>query len=193
MTHAMRASRSGATAPGFAFASHRETSTGAGPGTREMSVRAFSAMRVLFGIVFILDGSLKWILFQQGTMQATIQSFGYATLSNNWALFGALVALGETIGGFALVVGLFQRPAAIWSAAIMFSIWTAGGFGGAYVLGTGWSFVGYTDPGGDLMLALAFLVLIFSPYAYSLASRLKLQDRWPGNSIREKVVRFLVT
>lgn len=158
-----------------------------------MSVRAFSAMRVLFGIVFILDGSLKWILFQQGTMQATIQSFGYATLSNNWALFGALVALGETIGGFALVVGLFQRPAAIWSAAIMFSIWTAGGFGGAYVLGTGWSFVGYTDPGGDLMLALAFLVLIFSPYAYSLASRLKLQDRWPGNSIREKVVRFLVT
>ena len=164
-----------------------------GLGTESMSVRAFSAMRILFGLVFIVDGALKWILFQQGTMQATIQSFGYASLSNNWVLFGTLVALGETLGGLALVVGLFQRPAAIWSATIMLSIWTTGGFGGAYVLGTGWSFVGYTDPGGDLMLALAFLVLIFSPYAYGLASRLKLRDRWPGNSLKERVARFLVT
>ena len=164
-----------------------------GLGTEQMSVRAFSAMRILFGMVFVLDGSLKWILFQQGTMQATIQSFGYASLSNNWVLFGTLVALGETLGGLALIVGLFQRPAAIWSALIMFSIWAVGGFGGAYVLGTGWSFAGYTDPGGDLMLALAFLVLIFSPYAYGLASRLKLRDRWPGNSLKQKVARFLVT
>ena len=43
------------------------------------------------------------------------------------------------------------------------------------------------------MLALAFLVLIFSPYAYSLAFRLKLRDRWPGNSLKERVARFLVT
>ena len=164
-----------------------------GLGTEQMSVRAFSAMRILFGMVFVLDGSLKWILFQQGTMQATIQSFGYASLSNNWVLFGTLVALGETLGGLALIVGLFQRPAAIWSALIMFSIWAVGGFGGAYVLGTGWSFAGYTDPGGDLMLALAFLVLIFSPYAYGLASRLRLRDRWPGNSLKQKVARFLVT
>ena len=91
------------------------------------------------------------------------------------------------------MVGLFQRPAAIWIATLMFSIWTAGGFGGAYDLGTGWSFVGYTDPGLDFMLALAFLVLIFSPYAYSRASRLKLQDRWTGNSVRDKPLRSLVT
>ncbi len=158
-----------------------------------MTVRAYSAFRIVFGAVFLLDGSLKWILFQQGTMQATIQSFGYASLSNNWVVFGTLVALGETMGGLALLLGLFQRPAAIWSATIMFSIWTAGGFGGAYVLGTGWSFVGYTDPGGDLMLAFVFLGMIFSPYAYSLASRLKLRDRWSGSSTRAKLLRFLVT
>ncbi len=158
-----------------------------------MSIRTYSAMRVIFGAVFLLDGTFKWILFQQGTMQATVQSFGYAVLSDNWMLFGALVALGETAGGLAMIVGLFQRPAAMWSATIMFSIWVAGGFGGAYTLGTGWSFAGYTDPGGDLMLALAFSVLVFSPYAYSLASRLKLRDRWSGTSLREKVLRFVVT
>ena len=43
-----------------------------GLGTEPMSVRAFSAMRTLFGAVFILGGSLKWVLFQQGTMAATI-------------------------------------------------------------------------------------------------------------------------
>lgn len=158
-----------------------------------MSIRTYSAMRILFGAVFLLDGIFKWILFQQGTMQATVQSFGYSALSDHWMLFGALVALGETAGGLSMIVGLFQRPAAMWSAAIMFSIWIAGGFGGAYTLGTGWSFAGYTDPGGDLMLAFAFSVLVFSPYAYSLASRLKLRDRWGGASLRERALRFLVT
>ena len=157
------------------------------------AVKGYSAMRVLFGAVFLLDGTLKWVLFEQGTMQSTVQSFGYSVLSSNWMLFGGLVALGETMGGLLLVLGLFQRPAAIWSATIMLSIWTVGGFGGAYVLGTGWSFVGYTDPGGDLMLALAFVVLIFSPYAYSLASRLRLRDRWAGASFGRKLLRFLVT
>ena len=189
----MRANTRGATAPGFAFPKQQNLSTDVGFGTESMSIRAYSGMRILFGAVFVLDGMLKWFLFQQGTMQATVQSFGYDALSNNWVVFGTLVALGETMGGLALIVGLFQRPAAIWSAMIMLSIWVAGGFGGAYVLGTGWSFVGYTDPGGDLMLAFAFLVLIFSPYAYSLASRLKLRDRWSGSSIGAKLLRFLGT
>lgn len=189
----MRGDQRGATATAFAFPRKQIVQSEVGFGTESMAIRAYSAMRILFGAVFVLDGTLKWVLFQQGTMQATVQSFGYDALSNNWVLFGTMVALGETLGGLALIVGLFQRPAAIWSAAIMFSIWSAGGFGGAYVLGTGWSFVGYTDPGGDLMLAFAFLGLIFAPYAYSLASRLKLRDRWSSGSLREKLLRFFVT
>ena len=157
------------------------------------ATKVLSSVRVLFGAVFIFDGILKWILLEQGTMQATLQSFGYDFLSSNWMLFGTLVALGETAGGLALTFGLFQRPAAIWSAAIMFSIWAFGGFGGAYAPGSGWSFVGYTDPGGDLMLALVFLGLVFAPYAYSVASRLRLRDRWSGNSLKEKTLRLLVT
>ena len=182
-----------ATDTGFVFRHRQGFSTEGGFGTEGMSTRAYSAMRIIFGLVFLLDGVLKWILFQQGTMQATVQGFGISVFSDNWVLFGALVALGETAGGLALVVGLFQRPAALWSASIMLSIWVAGGFGGAYAFGSGWSFAGYTDPGGDLMLALAFLGLVFSPYAYSLASRFRLRERWRGPSNHEMLLRFLVT
>lgn len=150
-----------------------------------------SGVRIMFGVVFLFDGILKWILFQQGTMQGVVQGFGYDWLSNNWYAVGLLVALGETMGGLLLILGLFQRPAALWSAAIMFGIWVLGGYGGAYIQGTGWSFVGYTDPGGDLMLALVFVALIFAPYAYGLASRFHLRDKFAGSSIKNKVLRFL--
>jgi len=156
------------------------------------SVRTLSSMRVLFGAIFLFDGILKWILLEQGTMQATIQSFGVGYLSSNWFAVGVLVALGETFGGIALIAGLFQRPAAIWCSAIMFAIWAFSGFDGAYVQGSGWSFVGYTDPGGDLMLALVFLVLVFTPYAYGLASRYRLRERFPSSSVKDRFLRFLV-
>ena len=73
----------------------------------------------------------------------------------------------------------------------MGSIRAFGGFGGAHAGGV-WSLTGYTDPGGDLILALAFVVLIFAPCAYGLASRLRLTERWPGSSIRERPLGFLV-
>jgi len=156
------------------------------------AVKSMSAVRILFGSIFLFDGILKWILFQQGTMQATVQGFGYAFLSNNWVAVGALVGLGETIGGILLIAGIFQRPAAVWCATIMFGIWAVAGFDGAYVQGSGWNFVGYTDPGGDLMLALVFVALVFAPYAYGLASRYHLRGRFSGPSVKDKVMRFLI-
>jgi uncharacterized membrane protein YphA (DoxX/SURF4 family) len=160
--------------------------------TAQNAAKTLSAMRVLFGVIFLFDGILKWILIEQGTMQATIQVFGISYLSSNWSAVGTLTALGETFGGIALIAGIFQRPAAIWCSVIMFGIWGFGGFDGAYVQGTGWSFTGYTDPGGDLMLALVFLVLVFAPYAYGLASRYRLRDRFPTGSIKDRLLRFLV-
>jgi uncharacterized membrane protein YphA (DoxX/SURF4 family) len=156
------------------------------------AARTLSAMRVLFGVIFLFDGILKWILIEQGTMQGTVQAFGISYLSSNWVAVGTLTALGETFGGIALIAGVFQRPAAIGCSAIMFGIWGFSGFDGAFTQGTGWSFAGYTDPGGDLMLALVFLVLIFAPYAYGLASRYHLRDRFPTRSIKDRVLRFLV-
>lgn len=156
------------------------------------ATKAYSALRILFGSIFLFDGALKWILFQQGTMQATVASFGFGILTSNWVIVGLLVALGETFGGLAMISGLLQRPAALWSSAIMFSIWGLSGLDGTYVNGS-WSFAGYTDPGGDLMLALVFLMLVFAPYAYGLASRWNLRARWSGTSLRERILRFVVT
>ncbi len=156
------------------------------------ATRTLSGIRILFGAIFLFDGILKWILFQQGTMQGVIQGFGYGWLSSNWVAVGAAVALGETFGGLLLILGVFQRPAAAWSAAIMLGIWALSGFDGAYVQGSGWNFVGYTDPGGDLMLALIFVGLVFAPYAYGIASRLHLREKLPGSSIKARVLRALV-
>ncbi len=156
------------------------------------AVRTMSAMRILFGAIFLFDGILKWVLFQQGTMQATVQGFGYSVLSNNWVAVGVLVALGETFGGLFLLLGIFQRSAAIWSAAIMSSIWVLNGFDGAYTQAGGWSFTGYTDPGGDLMLALVFVVLVFAPTAYGLAARLNLRARWGSSSLKDRLLRVFV-
>jgi uncharacterized membrane protein YphA (DoxX/SURF4 family) len=149
------------------------------------AVKWASGVRMVFGAVFLFDGLLKWYLFQQGQMQGVVQGFGLNYLSNNWVLVGALVGLGETAGGIALLTGIFQRPAATSSAAIMTSIWALGGYGG-------WGQPGYTDPGGDLMLAMVFAALIFVPCAYGLASRLKLRERWGTSSITHRVLRFLV-
>ena len=150
------------------------------------ATKTLSVMRIMFGVVFLFDGILKWTLFANGQMQSVIDGFGYTFLSNNWVTVGVLVGLGETIGGICLMLGIFQRPAAVWSAAIMFAIWALGGFGG-------YNMPGFTDPGGDLMLALVFVVLIFAPYAYGLASRFRLRDRFAGASTRDKVMRFVVT
>ncbi len=156
------------------------------------AVKTLSAARVLFGAIFIFDGALKWLLFAQGQMQGVVDAFGVSFLSSNWVLFGTLVGLGETLGGICLVLGIFQRPAALWSVGIMGAIWAYGGYGGLYMNGV-FSLTGQTDPGGDLMLALIFLVLVFSPYAYGLASALKLRERWSGSSFVQRTLRLLAT
>lgn len=149
------------------------------------SVRLLSAARILFGSIFFFDGLLKWYLFQQGQMQAVIQGFGVGALSAHWVLVGVLVGLGETTAGLCLALGIFQRPAAIGAAAIMTLIWVFGGYGG-------YGLPGYTDLGGDLMLALIFGVLAFAPTAYGLAARWQLPARWPTHSIRDRLLRTFV-
>jgi len=148
-----------------------------------------SGARILFGLIFLFDGMLKWYLFYSGQMQGVVQGsvsgYGATYISNNWFAFGLIIAVGETLAGLALTVGLFQRPAALASAGIMGFIWAYGGFGG-------FGMPGYTDPGGDLMLGLVFMVFVFAPAAYGLASRLGLPSRFAGTTLRSRVLRFLL-
>ncbi len=160
------------------------------------TVKTLSAMRVLFGAIFLFDGILKWQLFATGQMQGVIDGQVYtpAWLTSNWVLFGTLVGLGETAGGLFLILGIFQRPAALWSALLMGFIWAFGGFGGfPSAIGASWNTAGYTDLGGDLMLSLVFVVLVFAPYAYGLAKAWKLRERFSGAGMRDRVLRALLT
>jgi uncharacterized membrane protein YphA (DoxX/SURF4 family) len=167
------------------------------PGTNATgAVKTFSAMRILFGAIFLFDGILKWQLFATGQMQGVINGEFYTPvwLTANWVLFGTLVGVGETVGGLLLILGLFQRPAALWSAFVMGFIWAFGGFGGyPNAIGASWSTAGYTDMGGDLMLGLVFVVLAFAPYAYGLAKAWKLRERFNGSSMRDRFLRVLLT
>jgi len=154
------------------------------------SVKLASAMRIVFGGVFLFDGMLKWSLFYQGQMQGIIQGYGFDYLSNNWVMVGALVGVGETLAGTALIVGLFQRPAALAGAGIMTFIW---GYGNYAASGNVWGYgTGYTDPGGDLMLAMVFGALVFAPAAYGLASYFHLRERWGTSSVKDALLRFFV-
>lgn len=158
------------------------------------ATKTLSAMRILFGAIFVFDGAMKWVLLQQGQLQSVVQGsvlgstnplYGANFVADNWLFFGALIGTCETLAGLALVAGLFQRPAALGAASIMGFIWAYGGF-------NGFGQPGYTDPGGDLMLGLVFLVLAFAPAAYGLASWLHLRERWAGATFRAKAARFLV-
>lgn len=173
---------------GVATIAKAKNAFGFGSGTADKNsgaVRTLSATRILFGAIFLFDGILKWVLFQQGTMQGVIQGFNIDLLSNNWVLVGAIVGVGEMAVGLGLIAGLFQRPAAIGGAVIMTSIWALSGYGG-------WGQPGYTDLGGDLMLGIVYAVLVFVPCAHGLASRWHLRERWSTGSTRDRVLRFLV-
>jgi uncharacterized membrane protein YphA (DoxX/SURF4 family) len=146
----------------------------------------FSGIRIMFGAIWLFDGLLKWNLFALGQMQGVVDGFGVSYLSANWVLVGTLVGLGETFGGLAMMVGFAPRLAAAWSAVIAGLIWAYGGFGG-------WGQAGYTDPGGDLMLALIFVGLLFAPYAYSLASHWKIRERLAGPGVGRRLLRALLT
>lgn len=158
--------------------------------------KVLTAMRVVFGFAFLFDGMLKWVLFMQGNMQPTIAGMTLAPdfVLSNWVLFGTLVALGETMGGIFLILGIFQKPAAAWASIIMLSIWVLGGLGGWYDPTAGWITAGQTDLGGDLMFMLVFLFLVFVPTTvYSLSHRLRLSERLaPGSTTRDRIVRWIV-
>ena len=160
----------------------------AAAGGRESSIQGLTAMRILFGAVWFVDGILKWGLLSNGHMRGVIQGYGVAALSSNWLLVGIIVAVAETAGGLALVLGVFQRLAALASSVLMLMIWSLAGYGG---LGS----PGQTDLGGDLMLALAFAFLVFAPDQYGLASRLGLSrwNLWPTLGVNETTVRPLAT
>lgn len=140
---------------------------------RRLSPWPKTILRVTFGVIWLVDATLKWLPGFRRDYMATImgQADGQPGWLGPWfrawidlqhpapMFFAYLVAAIETLIALAVIVGFARKLT--YSAAIVFSllIWgTAEGFGGPYTSGS-------ADIGTAVIYALVFgALLLFSYY-----------------------------
>ncbi len=129
--------------------------------------KMFSVLRIVFGLVWAVDATLKWSpVFinnfvnyltegaqgQPAAIQAWI-NFWVHTVSVDPYFFAILVAIAETAIAIGLIFGFFTRIAMLGGIALSLVIWsTAEGLGGPYVSGS-------TDVGTAIIYVLVFVAL----------------------------------
>ena len=155
------------------------------------SVWPKTALRVGFGVVWLVDAALKWAPgFRRDYMdtimeQAQGQPGWLKPWFNFWidlqhphpAVFAYLVAVAETLIALAVIIGFARKLT--YSAAIVFSllIWsTAEGFGGPYTSGS-------EDIGTAIIYAMVFAALLafsyyFGPSPLSVDALLERRISW---------------
>lgn len=131
-----------------------------------------TALRVTFGVIWLVDAVLKWLPgFRRDYMDTIMgQADGQPGWLRGWfrfwidlqhphpAFYAYLVAVIETLIAVAVIAGFARKLT--YSAAIVFSllIWgTAEGFGGPYTSGA-------SDIGTALIYALVFAALLMFSY-----------------------------
>ena len=146
--------------------------------SRECAAWPKDALRIGFGIIWLIDATLKWLPGFRGGYMDTIMGIrdGQPGWTRWWfdfwitlqhpaiTFFWALVATAETLIALALIAGFARKVTYI--AAIVFSvlIWmTAEGFGGPYTSGA-------SDIGTAIIYAVVFAALLALSY-YSSPSR----------------------
>ncbi len=150
-----------------------------------------TAMRVIFGVVWAIDGALK---FQPGMSDSIVGmindvaqgqpawlapwfSFWANTVSLNPALFVTLIGLSELALGFALIFGFMRKVAYTGGFFLSLVIWSVPeGFGGPYGPNS-------TDIGAGIVYAFVFLFLLilnatYGPSCWSVDAR--IEQRLPG-------------
>lgn len=149
---------------------------------RRVEIKTF--IRVIFGIVWLIDGSLKFSPGMSDTFVQMIQGaaagqpawlspwFGFWAniVSVNPAFWVYLIGVGEVLLGLALIFGFIRKISYIAGMALSLFIWgVPEGFGGPYGPGA-------TDIGTGVIYALVFLALMTINAGYG-PSRLSL-DYW---------------
>jgi nitrite reductase (NO-forming) len=150
-----------------------------------------SAVRVTFGVIWLVDAALKWsTTFRREYLDTLRQgAAGQPSWLRGWFNFwidlqrstphtwAYLVAIAETLIAIALILGFARKITYIVGALFSFLIWaTAEGFGGPYTAHS-------TDVGTALIYALVFLSLLVisaqtGPSRYSVDYL--IERRWPG-------------
>jgi uncharacterized membrane protein YphA (DoxX/SURF4 family) len=160
-------------------------------GRRDIPLWPKDALRISFGVIWLIDAILKWLPgFRAGYMDTIMsQAQGQPGWLKPWFVFwinlqhprvmffAYLVAIVETLIALALIAGFARKITYI--SAIVFSllIWaTAEGFGGPYTAGA-------ADIGTAVIYALVFASLLaLSAYAgparYSVDYYLEQKISW---------------
>ena len=130
------------------------------------------ALRITFGIVWLIDAILKWLPGFRANYMGTImgQAQGQPGWLHGWFdfwirlqhphvnLFVDLVATAETLIAVALIVGFARKFTYLAAIAFSLLIWaTAEGFGGPYTSGS-------ADIGTAIIYALVFSALLALSY-----------------------------
>ena len=125
-------------------------------------------LRVLFGMVWLVDAFFKWqpgfrtgfaamiqgmVSSQPGVIRPWFQ-FWSLIATNTGHLLPDLSAITETAIAAALILGIARRPLYVLGGVYALFVWAVGeGFGGPYALGTS------TDVGAALIYVLVFASL----------------------------------
>ena len=149
------------------------------------------ALRISFGIIWLIDAGLKWLPGFKDSYMSTImgirdgQPAGLRWWFDFWinlqhpavTFFWALVATAETLIAVALIVGFARKTTYIAAIAFSLLIWsTAEGVGGPYTAQS-------TDIGTAIIYALVFVALLamaaqFGPSRYSLDWYIEQRVPW---------------
>ena len=149
-----------------------------------------TAMRIVFGAVWAVDGALKFspgvadalpgqIADVAAGQPAWLQpwfSFWQQTVSSNPAFFSTTIGVLELLLGFSLVAGFLRKVAYTGGFLLSLVIWSVPeGFGGAYGPSS-------TDIGTGIIYAFVFLLLLivnatYGPSRFSLDA--VIERRWP--------------
>ena len=160
-------------------------------GQRCQSAWSKDALRISFGVIWLIDAILKWLPGFRADYMSTIM--GQAQGQPGWLrwwfdfwinlqhprvnLFVDLVATAETLIALALIFGFARKLTYISAAGFSLLIWaTAEGFGGPYTSGS-------SDIGTAIIYAVVFLgLLALSYYAgparYSVDYYLERRTSW---------------
>ena len=153
-------------------------------------------LRIIFGSVWIIDGSLKFVTMAPGDVVTLVQMAGTGQPAwlSGWYSFwsgavsanptGFLYGVGalELLLGFAVLLGLLRKPAYILGVILALLIYAIDeGFGGPYVFSSS-SGIGSTDIGAAIIYTFVFLALwiidSYLPTHYSLDHVIARKVKW---------------
>ncbi|MGH8415139.1 MAG: multicopper oxidase domain-containing protein [Gammaproteobacteria bacterium] len=160
------------------------------PVSRTWPVVASAALRVAFGVIWLVDAALTWsnefavhyvgYLHNAAQGQPAWSAWWFdmwiALVTPNAGVFVWLTRIAETALALALILGLARKTVYVIGALFSLLIWsTAEGFGGPYT-------VGATNMGSAIAYVLIFVALISintrggtSPYSLDYY----IEKRWP--------------